>query len=943
MNSRTSDAETQSSSFSTSITQYEQQLFRPVESELRSSFRSVNVESMIGFLAMSAESQYIPSSLLSSILSQFATTPQREEMWKELLLPFYVLPKEGLLNSMISYKYYVNFNLRFLLMKEMNAFSYETLYKEEHEAKLKLSPMYNLTSYGSDLRLDLLSVVVLLLFYSEIDAERKAEILFKLLDSDYHGQIQTGRKKVYLVVRMMILTALYLPDVLLNRKVNDIPIEEKVKSDEQFNGNEGDGERQLQDKQTSTRQSRSDGGDTNKDAQTVSSNESDKLLLKHFRELIADYKKILLYCKHKNGFMKNFVVFVFNSVVFTKSNVKALDLQEFKKECKRNGYSIFEPATYRGLLQSYLLKNVGETKNYLSNFPTVVKQLTNTVIANQEEYHLIVERVVNVYSEYKDCESLFKSNYPIIKDLLAHTVDTRKNQIHEFHKATKKKKKKRNKRELDQYMSFDKHQDEEDAPPEEKKETIVVKNEDKNDNDNDNGRLMQSNNVNELIESINQDRHPHNGYNELSTSNNVDDNEHEPAHDFSENQEIMPFYPDHADDNVNSSDDAIHNEDNNNDNRSHDDVGDVDDDHDIVFKANNSNDLNDDDFLNQPNPNETKPFLRFTENERFSESTNQLFNISPNQPINLKQSHPNKEDTNNFNLESGFFKSIDNVSSKPQPHQLEHTLFFKDYFSQMETYKDMNDDTLIERIALLDQDSIREISFDNLTPFLSGYSPKKLNSIFKGDTINELMINLYFNLMTRYNEHLRREGGTAVKAVFFETNFFTDLQRANEDEKLYSGVIDKYRDSLYRGNTLIFDDDEYTVVVPVYVNEKYLFLALIENEVNTITFLDSNDQLSDHSELVGNYERTFLRWFEHLNGEGLSAKDLSRFKCVNDSIEALCYDNTIAKQLMLYYAKQICVKGKIQTVNEDDYQGVKHMIYAELAMFYLKLNDFISQ
>ena len=113
--------------------------------------------------------------------------------------------------------------------------------------------------------------------------------------------------------------------------------------------------------------------------------------------------------------------------------------------------------------------------------------------------------------------------------------------------------------------------------------------------------------------------------------------------------------------------------------------------------------------------------------------------------------------------------------------------------------------------------------------------------------------------------------------------------------------------------------------------------------MNTITFLDSNDQLSDHSEMAGNYERIFLHLFTHLNTEGLCVKDLSRFKCVNDSIEALCYDNSITKQITLHYSKQICKKGKIETVNEDEYQNVKRMIYAELAMFYLKLNDFISQ
>ena len=405
MNTRTpSDNETQSGSFSTSITEYEQHLFKPVESELRSSFRSLNSDSIISFMMMCAESQYISSSLLSSVLSQFMTDEQREEIWKELLLPFYILPKEGLLNSMISYKYYVNFNLRFLFMKEMKVFTYETFYKDEYEEKLKLSPVYNLTSYGSDLRLDMLSVVVLLLFYAEIDNERKAEILFKLLDGDCHGKIQSGKKKVYLVIRMMILTALYLPDMMLNWKINEIPLDEKNKSDEdeQVNGNK------------SGKNNNTNNNEQLEHKQTLS-NVNDRTLLKYFRELIGDYKKILLYCKHKNGFMKNFVVFVFNSVVFTKSNVKEMDLQEFKKECKQNKYKVFNPSTYRELLQNYLVNNVNETKNYLSNFPTVVKQLSNTVIANQEEYHLIVERVVNVYNEYKDCETLFKGNYPIIK------------------------------------------------------------------------------------------------------------------------------------------------------------------------------------------------------------------------------------------------------------------------------------------------------------------------------------------------------------------------------------------------------------------------------------------------------------------------------------------------------------------------------------------------
>ena len=47
-------------------------------------------------------------------------------------------------------------------------------------------------------------------------------------------------------------------------------------------------------------------------------------------------------------------------------------------------------------------------------------------------------------------------------------------------------------------------------------------------------------------------------------------------------------------------------------------------------------------------------------------------------------------------------------------------------------------------------------------------------------------------------------------------------------------------------------------------DEKFLFISVINNKENTITFLDSNDILSENNEIVNNFKFIYEKFFESL-------------------------------------------------------------------------------
>ena len=272
--------------------------------------------------------------------------------------------------------------------------------------------------------------------------------------------------------------------------------------------------------------------------------------------------------------------------------------------------------------------------------------------------------------------------------------------------------------------------------------------------------------------------------------------------------------------------------------------------------------------------------------------------------------------------------------------QLQPTMFLIDYFSELDTYASIPFDTIEQSLKSLSSSTINKIVINKFTPYLSSYSSKDVFNVLTS-AMNEQMINMYYTIMSYYNIFLRNSDMTNVKSIFLDTNFFNTLLECHNGS--FDKVLMVYSDDIFVGNNkLVFDMVEYIIGVPIFVDKSNLFLAVINNRNKTVTYLDSNDIMNDDPDLMDKFTKIFEEFFSFLNEKKIAKKDLSGWNFDIDSIEAICYNERYAKHIMVYYSKMICQNGKIKTINENEYQVIREIIFKELAMFFVKLGIFVK-
>lgn len=290
--------------------------------------------------------------------------------------------------------------------------------------------------------------------------------------------------------------------------------------------------------------------------------------------------------------------------------------------------------------------------------------------------------------------------------------------------------------------------------------------------------------------------------------------------------------------------------------------------------------------------------------------------------------------------QSTLFGEFISSSSVFDSSQLQPTKFLIDYFSELDNYESIPVETVEQSLKSVSSTTINRIVINSFTPYLSSYSSNNVFNILTSD-INEQMINMYLTIMSYYNIFLRNSDMTTVKSMFLDTNFFNILLECHKGS--FDKVLMMYSDDIFVGkNKLVFDIVEYIIGVPIFVNKTNLFLAILNNRNKTVTFLDSNDILNDNPDLKDKYSKIFEEFFAFLNKKKIAKNDLNGWTFDIDSIEAICYNETYAKYIMIYYSKLICQNGKIKTINENEYQVVREIIFKEIAMFYVKLGNFVK-
>ena len=159
--------------------------FQILENKLREKFKDVDCESIINLIVISSKNGYISLFDVFFIFQNFFKNKDTlNYVIEKFLLPFFVVEPEM---SRISYKNYLNFNLKLIIMKEFNVFSFRDFYDESKDNQLSVNPIYNIDYFQSISKIETISVILMLLFFSSIPNERKSSILFNLLDTEQKG------------------------------------------------------------------------------------------------------------------------------------------------------------------------------------------------------------------------------------------------------------------------------------------------------------------------------------------------------------------------------------------------------------------------------------------------------------------------------------------------------------------------------------------------------------------------------------------------------------------------------------------------------------------------------------------------------------------------------------------------------------------------------------
>ena len=941
---------------------YDLLCFQIVENKIKSLFEKINAEDMINYIATLSNEMYISLVDLNHIAKMFIEAEYKNQFMEYILLPFFVLSKnsDGI-NDAISYRNFINFNMKQIIAKELGQFKFEKFYTSEIDDDELANPKFNIDNLKQISKIDAIFVILFLLFFSSIPNEKKASILFDILDSDKNGILKTGKKKFYLVFRKMILIALFYADILLNQEISLTKKDFLRHIDNLL---------------------------FNKKEETTNS-DNDYLIFSSYNNLTFEYKKILLFIKHCKGLMKNLVTFISHSFVFFQDITDPqIDKTKFLEICKNKGYSIFNTSFYRNYLVQFLFHTSKNTRQFLHNFPSVFNEIAKLINLSLKNKTLNIQSIVSSIcrkNNFFDYEELFIGSVNFFKNIIETNDYQTKHQIEELSKIKKSKAKSSAVRELDKDIvnipgekkeiskisnksqnSFEeeKNQSEENSihfiqkkEPEKKeieeekkdlvriedlsdiKENVSIENKNKKDLDGYGGDSEDDIIDNEnLYESDIGKNYIHNDFKEeiIDTSKKIPDSI---VKQFEEDK-IIPLKSRKGHPNL---DDSNSEKNQNLSKKIISSSNEVDDD---LFKLNlpQSKNLNELEIGNIPKKSDDDG--EESDNNNLKDVANQISELRQTNQISNRERMSFPSISPIIMTEAPFFKKNeflhDNFisSNNFEASTLQPTKFLAEYCSELDAFGNLSNEEIEKELDELPPALINRIIINKFTPYLASYTKKSVFSILSNE-MSEAMMNLYFNIMTYYNIFLRNSDLTSVKTLFFDTNFFNMLQECHM-ENSFDKILTVYEEDLFLKEKLIFDFEEYIFVIPVFIDKKNLFLAVLNYRQKLITFLDSNDVLNDNPEIIKNYKILFETFFSFLDSKKMSSRKISEWTIEIDSIEAICYNENYVRHIMVFYSKMLSKNGKIRTVPENEYQSVKEMIFKEIAMFYIKLGKFVK-
>lgn len=421
--------------------------FQIIENNIHQWLKDVDLKNILKMITIASNDESISVSALKYILNQFLPEKKSAAILEILVLPFFFMNKEddsSNLSSNESYDEYLIFNLKIIIAKELDLFSFATLFGANQEMKVKRgSPRFNIDNISRINQLDLTCVLSFFLFFCKESNEKKAELLFDILDYDKSGQLKTGKKLFYIIFRKLVLLCIFYPDIIMNYAIHKHSSDPHIYSTIDMEYGSVDLTHTL---------------DSNTKTPTDSNINKDRLIFyQTYTDLVFEYKKILFYLRHSRGIMKDLVTFISHSFVFYENKTNPIVSRDlFKSFCKESKYTIFLPGIYREYLIEYLFHNQRRSTLFFNEFPKIIHHLEEMKINNKHNIkreHTSAIMELNLRNEYNKYEKILEEQGFIIEYFINTDKYINKKDLNDLKKQKYKKKGKVIKKELDKEIT----------------------------------------------------------------------------------------------------------------------------------------------------------------------------------------------------------------------------------------------------------------------------------------------------------------------------------------------------------------------------------------------------------------------------------------------------------------------------------------------------------
>ena len=329
-----------------------------------------SIEDLINLIIMKSNGNQISVFEFISILKFFWKDENLKKIINIFLLPFYIFNAEDEL-SKESYNYYCSFNIKEIIFNKLNIFELSSFYNNDDKNGLKISCKYNLEKIDKIQEINIVPIIFFIILYFPLTNLEKLKFMFIFFDYKNNGKLQYGKKKLFLLIRYLILISIFFPDIYFNYCIAEL---------NQGNSNNTDQEYKHYNENNVTSKNK-------------------KNLLENINKSFWDFKKILFYIKNTKGVMKQLIQYMSKKLLcFEKLGQTIINKNEFIRSQKDNELPVINLNKIRSVFFDFIYNKLINLNKFLKEFDiwlNTIEKKTNNIKTDENIKSIISSELMS--------------------------------------------------------------------------------------------------------------------------------------------------------------------------------------------------------------------------------------------------------------------------------------------------------------------------------------------------------------------------------------------------------------------------------------------------------------------------------------------------------------------------------------------------------------------